>query len=267
VNYNTTVSFASTASTFIPTLDDLNAIIQSAFTGSNNATYLAVIQTSLDTTNIFSTTTSFAFEIPTVAIRDADMEDYSSTSSLNTKKTGIAFGATAGSILFLITGFLAMKYRQTRKLRKGLTFDVDRMLSKKSYITRIDEDYTTVGGESRTVGTSECGDTRSERAYSRMNPISRYDSESLQAPWKSIILDEIDDQEINTSSSYIENKSNNDQISMLRTSISWVSPKSESDNKYDSSLEGNEADDRTADSSLEQTCSDDDCDENISFKR
>jgi hypothetical protein len=62
VDYNTTVTFGFQSST-VPTLDELNALLAGTFEGTNGEAYAAAVSTGLDTSNIFSTTTSVSFQV------------------------------------------------------------------------------------------------------------------------------------------------------------------------------------------------------------
>jgi hypothetical protein len=260
VNYNSSILFDTAASTFIPSQSDLDAILQSAFSGSNNATYLAVIQTGLQVTNIFSTTAAVGLEQTDSTANSTNTtatappvangtESASSTSLVSTRSTraGIAGGATIGAVAFLIIGALAIQYRQKRKLEEP--YDTEENLissSSRLYITKIDEDFPTTSDGSRPIHTNELDHAKAELNNRSLFPTCRHDSESLRSVWQSDLLDDHDEQELESSPQMVMIDSTGPMhvTSMHAISSPWVSPQSE-----ERRVEINETDERTVDSS------------------
>lgn len=259
VNYNTSIVFDSTASTFIPSQADLDAILLSAFTGASNATYLAVIQTGLQVTNIFSTSTAVNLEqypvannatnapgttaAITAAPTTSPFPDSSTTFRSNVStRAGIAGGATIGAVAFLIIGALAIQYRHRKILEESSLDDGENLMpsSSRPYITKIDEDYT-VSCESRTVYTTDNDDSKSDVHGRSLLWDRRHDTESLQSAWRSTLLDDDEDQEVESTPL---DSSRNNTSPIQTTSSPWVMPRVD-----DGPSQLDEADEMTVDSS------------------
>jgi hypothetical protein len=88
VDFTTTVSFAP-ASARIPPSTELDEMVRSIFEGENAATYVGAIGASLDSSNIFSTTSAVRYE---VAARDS------------TARVGISAGAASAIVVLMIAG-------------------------------------------------------------------------------------------------------------------------------------------------------------------
>jgi hypothetical protein len=223
VDYNTTINFDVGASTFIPTTSDLDAILLSAFTGPNNATYLAIIQTALQNTNIFSTTRAVGILQQTSSAPPSSNSTTTNTGSPTspttlspatvpvsfaptiapnttaTTRSAVSSNATTisaitvGASIFLLLGVLAARHRQTKKgkdVDKGKTASSTR---DRPYIKIIDDSNSIPSiVENRTLSTS-C--SRSEMTTRSFVPNAQCDEQSFQAIWESAILDNDDDDE------------------------------------------------------------------------
>jgi hypothetical protein len=133
VEYNTTMFF-SPSSTLVPSDAELNALLMSAFRGSQNDEYLKAVQ-SLPPSNIFETTTEVQFssgKLPRNAGRSAgtdadgaEEEETQGGESANTQKIGIAAAAAAGAMVLLFTGVAIYRRRDEDEDPVGKFLDND----------------------------------------------------------------------------------------------------------------------------------------------
>eukprot|EP00934_Nitzschia_sp_Nitz4_P008858 Nitzschia sp. Nitz4//scaffold163_size50693//9642//10991//NITZ4_006983-RA/size50693-snap-gene-0.66-mRNA-1//-1//CDS//3329538016//8848//frame0 len=130
------------SSIFLPTVRELDELIEEAFTGDNLATYLGLVQ-DLPSANIFSTTTAVSKGLPTVSVSDSDVAVSSFMGSTGFK-SGIA--AAAAGIVVLAAGLALYKRRQ------GESEGVD------PYEGNLKGDSATVAGE--TCATSVDGSSQ-----------------------------------------------------------------------------------------------------------
>jgi hypothetical protein len=272
VDYNTTVNFDSGASTFIPSQSDLDSILQSAFTGVNNATYLAIVQTALQITNIFSTTRAVGLQQdynppPTNGTSTASptapntisptttglppAPTIAPTSTVATKaiasnEAGTVGGITAGVAAFLLLGVLAVKYRHTKKLNEGEFANDDIVSSTRDrpYIKKFDDTCPPNIIENCTLSTS---DSRSEISTRSFVPYAKCDEQYLRSVWQSAILDEEEDDDTDEGTNDEDNEVDTSQTTTTTTTATtiptrtavqtsssiWISPRNDEDGPFD----------------------------------
>jgi hypothetical protein len=173
VTYNTTI-YLSRMSALIPSDEELNALLMSAFRGGQNAQYVETVQ-SLPPANLFSGTSEaeFAQETRTTATgRTAE----SAGESSNTQRAGVASAAAAGAFVLLLTGVAMYRRRSTDDDPVGKFLDND------GHVTVADDTY--IGGSSldsqsgihhtsRPYQPSEWGDDYQETEASTFDPLER----------------------------------------------------------------------------------------------
>jgi hypothetical protein len=136
VEYNTTI-YLSSMSALVPSDEELNALLMSAFRGGQNAQYVETVQ-SLPPANIFSTTT--AAEFVQQARTTATGRNSDSGESSNTQRAGVASAAAAGAFVLLLTGYAMYRRRSSDEDHVGKFLDND------GHVTVADDTY--VGGSS-----------------------------------------------------------------------------------------------------------------------
>jgi hypothetical protein len=114
VDYNTTILF-SAESTLIPSVSELDSIVEMGFTGDQAGTYLAELA-GLPTSNIFSTTTEIGFTTSASSVVASGRTTTTGGGSVPlSSNAGIAAAAGAGALVLLAGGYFLFGRRREKE--------------------------------------------------------------------------------------------------------------------------------------------------------
>ena len=126
VEYNTTIYFSS-VSTLVPGKEELQALLTSAFRGTQKDDYLAVLA-NLPQTNIFQSTSEVEFvqgAAPASTGRASNGGGPEATKTASAPSAGIAAAAAAGALILGVTGLLMYRRRAAVDDSVGKFLDTD----------------------------------------------------------------------------------------------------------------------------------------------
>ena len=126
VEYNTTIYFSS-VSTLVPGKEELQALLTSAFRGTQKDDYLAVLA-NLPQTNIFQSTSEVEFVQGAAAAstgRASNGRGPEATRTASAPSAGIAAAAAAGALILGVTGLLMYRRRAAVDDSVGKFLDTD----------------------------------------------------------------------------------------------------------------------------------------------